>query len=218
MHNTTAMHDLRIAVHTMLACAQMIEIEAQGAAPQMGEYARMLGENARSASRLLESALEKDCAAHFTLSSAPGDAVALLQNLARQFAPAARQSGIMLAFESASPAIFFSFDADKLERIAANLLSNALRHARRQVILRTRVFSGWFMLEVVDDGAGFTQDPLAQPPHGDGHGLGLREARHFARLHGGMLRASRMEGCTIFRAALPLHENMQDESEENAIP
>ena len=218
MHNIAAAHDLRIAIHTMLASAQMIAIEAGDRSPRICDYVGILEENVQNATRLLNHMLEDSRAMDCTLSCAPGDAIALLQKVVRQFQPAARQTSIELAFETASPSICFSFDADKLERIAANLLSNALRHACHRVVLRARAFGDRFELEVADDGAGFSQDPPSLSPHSETHGLGLREARHFARLHGGMLRVSRMEGCTIFRAALPLHGNMQDGPEENAIP
>ena len=95
MHNIAAAHDLRIAIHTMLASAQMIAIEA--------------GDRCRASVTTLESwrhrsktprAFEpyvEDSRADCTLSCAPGDAIALLQKVVRQFQPAARQTSIELA-------------------------------------------------------------------------------------------------------------------------
>lgn len=218
MLNTAAAHDLRIAIHTMLACAQMIAMEAGGSSPHICEYVEILEENVQNATHLLNDMLEDSCAMDYALARAPGDAIALLQKVVRQFTPAARQAGIELAFKNTSPLICFSFDADKLERIAANLLSNALRHARHRVVLSACAFGDWFELEVSDDGTGFSQDPLSVSPHGQAHGFGLREAQHFTSLHGGTLRAGCKDGRTVLCAMLPLHGNMQDKSEENAFP
>ena len=217
MHNIAAAHDLRIAIHTMLASAQMIAIEAGDRSPRICDYVGILEENVQNATRLLNHMLEDSRAMDCTLSCAPGDAIALLQKVVRQFQPAARQTSIELAFETASPSICFSFDADKLERIAANLLSNALRHACHRVVLRARAFGDRFELEVADDGAGFSQDPPSLSPHSETHGFGLREVQHFPTLHGGTLRAGRNDGRTIFWVTFPLRGNMQDKSEENAF-
>lgn len=217
MHNIAAAHDLRIAIHTMLASAQMIAIEAGDRSPRICDYVGILEENVQNATRLLNHMLEDSRAMDCTLTCAPGDAIALLQKVVRQFQPAARQTSIDLAFETASPSICFSFDADKLERIAANLLSNALRHACHRVVLRARAFGDRFELEVADDGAGFSQDPLSLSPHSETHGFGLREVQHFTTLHGGTLCAGRNDGHTIFWVTLPLRRNMQDKSEENAF-
>lgn len=217
MLNTAAAHDLRIAIHTMLACAQMIAMEAGGSSPHICEYVEILEENAQNATHLLNDMLENSRAMDYALTRVPGDAIALLEKIVRQFTPAARQAGIELAFKNTSPSIRFSFDADKLERIAANLLSNALRHACHRVVLRARAFGDRFELEVADDGAGFSQDPLSLSPHSKTHGFGLREVQHFTTLHGGTLRAGRNDGHTIFWVTLPLRRNMQDKSEENAF-
>ena len=109
MHNIAAAHDLRIAIHTMLASAQMIAIEAGDRSPRICEYAGILEENVQNATRLLNHMLEDSRAMDCTLTCAPGDAIALLQKVVRQFQPAARQAGIELAFETASPSICFSF-------------------------------------------------------------------------------------------------------------
>ena len=58
MHNIAAAHDLRIAIHTMLASAQMIAIEAGDRSPRICEYAGILEENVQNATRLLNHMLE----------------------------------------------------------------------------------------------------------------------------------------------------------------
>ncbi|MCX4527587.1 HAMP domain-containing histidine kinase [Streptomyces sp. NBC_01551] len=90
-------------------------------------------------------------------------------------------------------------DPARLERALANLVDNALRHARAGVTVRADAdpAGGWALLEVADDGPGIPEadrdrvferfvrlDP-DRSRAGGGTGLGLAIAREIARAHGG---------------------------------
>ncbi|MFE6839789.1 sensor histidine kinase [Streptomyces sp. NPDC057705] len=98
----------------------------------------------------------------------------------------------------------------RLERALANLVDNALRYARTEVVVRAAAQDGWAVLEVTDDGPGIPEadrDRVFErfspsyrwegPPGlsadrgraGGGTGLGLAIARQIARAHGGDVRA-----------------------------
>ncbi|MFD9413433.1 sensor histidine kinase [Streptomyces goshikiensis] len=96
-----------------------------------------------------------------------------------------------------------SGDPARLERALANLVDNALRHARAGVTVRAGAdpAGGWALLEVTDDGPGIPEadrdrvferfvrlDPDRSRAAG-GTGLGLAIAREIARAHGGDVRA-----------------------------
>ncbi|MFF3861992.1 sensor histidine kinase [Streptomyces sp. NPDC002209] len=99
-------------------------------------------------------------------------------------------------------------DPARLERALANLVDNALRHARTEVVVRAAAESaqcagggGWTVLEVEDDGAGipeadrdrvferFVRLDADRGRAGGGTGLGLSIVREIARAHGGEARA-----------------------------
>ncbi|MEV6577026.1 HAMP domain-containing sensor histidine kinase [Streptomyces sp. NPDC051582] len=98
-------------------------------------------------------------------------------------------------------------DPARLERALANLVDNALRHARTGVVVRAAtepadpVAGGWAVLEVEDDGPGvpapdrdrvFERFVRLDPDRGragGGTGLGLAIVRETARAHGGEARA-----------------------------
>jgi signal transduction histidine kinase len=97
-------------------------------------------------------------------------------------------------------------DADALLRVLTNLLDNAIRHGRGQVVLGARRVHGDVRVEVADDGPGFAPDDL---PHvfeplfrsdrsrataTGGTGLGLAIARRLARAHGGDVEAANDPG------------------------
>ncbi|MFG2712702.1 sensor histidine kinase [Streptomyces goshikiensis] len=96
-----------------------------------------------------------------------------------------------------------SGDPARLERALANLVDNALRHARAGVTVRAGAdpAGGWALLEVTDDGPGIPEadrdrvferfvrlDPDRSRAAG-GTGLGLAIAREIARAHGGDVHA-----------------------------
>ncbi|MFE5771090.1 sensor histidine kinase [Streptomyces sp. NPDC056485] len=98
-------------------------------------------------------------------------------------------------------------DPARLERALANLVDNALRHARTGVVVRAATEpadpagGGWAVLEVEDDGPGipaadrdrvFERFVRLDPDRGragGGTGLGLAIVRETARAHGGEARA-----------------------------
>ncbi|MEV6730148.1 ATP-binding protein [Streptomyces sp. NPDC051364] len=99
-------------------------------------------------------------------------------------------------------------DPARLERALANLVDNALRHARTQVVVRAAAESteypggaGWTVLEVEDDGPGipaadrdrvferFVRLDADRGRAGGGTGLGLPIVREIARAHGGEAHA-----------------------------
>jgi len=115
---------------------------------------------------------------------------ALIEELASRFQAEAKQQGLLLHHEGAG-----TVRADRLllERAVSNLLINALRHARSQVILR----AGERWIEVEDDGPGLPErlEVLSQPfrsvrlrgIRAGSAGLGLFIARRVAELHEGRL-------------------------------
>jgi signal transduction histidine kinase len=52
------------------------------------------------------------------------------------------------------PVVYATVNAEELRRVLANLVDNALRHARSQVVLAVRAERGGALLTVVDDGPG----------------------------------------------------------------
>ncbi|MFJ7266186.1 sensor histidine kinase [Streptomyces sp. NPDC099050] len=92
-------------------------------------------------------------------------------------------------------------DPARLERALANLVDNALRHARTGVVVRASTADGWALLEVTDDGPGipeadrdrvferFVRLDADRGRASGGTGLGLAIAREIARAHGGDVRA-----------------------------
>jgi len=120
----------------------------------------------------------------------------------RTFRTVAAERGIALREEHESD-LLMRGDEDLIERMIGNLIDNAIRHAKSEVVVKC----GRSRIEVRDDGDGvppelreriferfFRGDPSRS-------GLGLPIARWIAEAHGGTLK---VDGGSVFVVTLPL--------------
>jgi PAS domain S-box-containing protein len=91
------------------------------------------------------------------------DVVALASGLVKSAAGIAAGAGVELSFESSSAGRSIPTDAEKLERVVLNLISNAIRHTPPggHVMVRLRDAPGYVALSVKDDGEGIPEDRKA---------------------------------------------------------
>ncbi|MFY1632881.1 ATP-binding protein [Solwaraspora sp. WMMB335] len=113
---------------------------------------------------------------------------------------ARRYPGSPVRVARSTQPLWVAGDPDALARVVANLLDNAVRHARTEVLVTARPGDrGWHELVVVDDGPGvpaadrervfdrFTRLDDARAQDAGGSGLGLAIVRQLVRRHGGMV-------------------------------
>ena len=147
-----------------------------------------------------------------------GDLASLLRLVASNFSGHAAERS--LRFEIDAPeSLQAEFDADQMQRVVLNLLSNAFKFAPDGGKVRSSLSlldEGHLRLEVGDSGPGirpeeresvferFHQSERGGTPSSGGTGLGLAIARDFALLHGGTLVALEApEGGALLRMDLP---------------
>ncbi|HEV2108378.1 MAG TPA: ATP-binding protein [Thermomicrobiales bacterium] len=126
-----------------------------------------------------------------------------------------------------------NWDADQLGQILDNLLGNAIKYSPEGGTIDLVLASDGEVarLSIRDEGIGvpaavrarifdqFFRAPNARSggdhSHIEGLGLGLFNAQHLARRHGGMIEVESMEGLgSIFQLILPLNPNDSDISTE----
>ncbi|WP_405788401.1 sensor histidine kinase [Streptomyces sp. NBC_01367] len=133
-------------------------------------------------------------------ASAPRSEPVDLALLAAEDAARRGSSRIALRLDAQAP-VPASGDPARLERALANLVDNAVRYARAEVVVRAAAHDGWAVLEVTDDGPGIPEEDrdrvferfvrldADRGRASGGTGLGLAIAREIARAHGGDVRA-----------------------------
>jgi signal transduction histidine kinase len=150
------------------------------------------------------------------------DLAELAAELVDLYAPAAEERGLELGLRSSGPVVLRA-DPHMVRRAVANLLDNALHHARggtRVDVRVTRSAGGEASLEVADDGPGFAPGlgesvflRTVRDPDSPGFGLGLPLVRAAARAHGGEAKAggSDLGGASV-TVRLPLGDRSLTES------
>ncbi|MEJ7729635.1 MAG: hybrid sensor histidine kinase/response regulator [Polyangiaceae bacterium] len=194
-------HDLKNPVSAMDLHAQFL-LRDRGLSEDARASALQIRTEARRLNRMLLDLLDLSKADEGRLTPRP-ERVAirpLFERVVAELAPLAEQREVTLRIEG--EAVDFEVDADLMERMVANLVENAIRHApaRTTVRLEARAGAGGREVRVADAGKGIPAelratvfDAFVQAPGGGvhrdaaGRGLGLAFCKLAAEAHGGRI-------------------------------
>ena len=207
-------HELRTPVNGLLS---RIEAAQDGVLPLEGNLAAMHGEALRL-TRLLDDLARLSEAEQpgLLLDKHPVDLAQIGSTTASSFAPRYAEADIALSTDT--QAAWVSGDPDRLEEIAANLLSNALRYteAGGSVKLTVRSDGKDAVLEVSDTGIGIAPEDLrhiytrfwrsdrSRSRATGGTGIGLSIVHELVRAHEGRIDVDSAPGRgSRFRVILP---------------
>ncbi|MFU8851184.1 ATP-binding protein [Micromonospora sp. SL1-18] len=202
-------HELRTPVTALVAAASLLADQLDALPTDARRAAELLVTDVVRLRRLVEELMEisRLDAGREALSIQPVDVVALLRGIVDTRAWADR---VTVAGEAPATGT----DPRRLERVLANLLSNAIEHGGGAVRADVRHTDDTVIVEVTDRGAGIPAEHLwhlfdrfykVDPSRaGSGSGLGLAIALENARLLGGHLTVhSEVGRGSRFRLELP---------------
>lgn len=214
----TVSHELRTPMTSVLGWIGYLKL--LGLPDETAEIIDHLERSAKAQASLVDDLLDVSRAAtgKLRLDVAPVDLAGIAARALQTIEPTASAKGIFVSFEGA-PDVMVAGDAARLEQVATNLLTNALKFTSKggHVSLTVGATAREAMLTVTDDGVGidpeflrsvferFFQAPVAARTTG-GLGLGLAIVKQLVDAHGGSVSAEsagRGEGAT-FRVKLPL--------------
>ena len=221
---TNITHEFRTPLTLMLGPAAQIAADTHE--PATRQQAQLVERNAQRLLHLINQLLDLSRleAGQQALSLAPGEAVGFVRGLVGGFESLAEQRGIAYSFEADPPALNVRFDADRLEKVVVNLLSNAFKFtpSAGEVAVQLRVAGapdapGWLELTVRDTGRGiapkqlphvfdrFYQADASDTRAHEGTGIGLALTKELVELHGGtIVLASEPGHGTTATVRLPL--------------
>jgi PAS domain S-box-containing protein len=242
-HLALISHDLRNPLSTVLmvlsvlsGSAQQREAEQQGSQPSpLSGREKLLERAERNARRMGEMLDEladvmKLASGGVELCCAPCDlrelVVAVVDSL-----DDARAKRISIETDTDSPYIVLG-DASRLERVVANLLTNALKYSADDapVIARLAHEGNSVTIDVVDRGIGIAPESVqllftryyrttAGKAHANGLGLGLYISRQIVEAHGGRVAvSSKIDKGSTFRLTLPLPDHVRREPNAATTP
>lgn len=132
----------------------------------------------------------------------------LIRRVVEAFQPRAREKGLTLSAELPETLPPVQADAQRLEQVLGNLLSNALQHTPSGGAVTVRAWEepGWAVFAVEDTGTGIAPEDLphlferfyradkARSRANGGTGLGLSIAKQLVEAHGGQITAESTAG------------------------
>jgi signal transduction histidine kinase/CheY-like chemotaxis protein/PAS domain-containing protein len=195
----TLSHELRTPLNAIVGWTKLLQ-GGQLDEPSQKRAVATIDRNAKAQTQLIEDILDvsRIIAGKLTLSVHPVDLGAVVEGALDSVRHAAEAKGVPRDIGT------LDGDPDRLQQVAWNLVSNAIKFTSRggQVKVVLRNLEGHAELSVKDDGIGikpefvphvferFRQaDSSSTRPHG-GLGLGLAIVRHLVEMHGGSVTAS----------------------------
>ncbi len=223
----TLSHELRTPLNAILGWAQLLRADVTagvGDAADLEQGLATIERNARVQAQLIEDLLDvsRIVSGNLRLDLRPTDLRPVVAAAVDAVRPAADAKSVRLDVPLNGPPAPLVGDADRLQQIVWNLLTNAVKFTPHggTVSVRIAAAAAGLELDVTDTGQGIAPDFLpyvfdrfrqadgtASRKHG-GLGLGLAIVRHLVQLHGGTVAAlSDGEGRgATFRVWLPAND------------
>jgi signal transduction histidine kinase len=216
-------HDLKNPLSVVRGGAQMLSRRLNGVEPVDPAVVRDgLAQIEHASTRMtlllddLLDALAVGAGGHPVLARRPVDLVRLARQIAARYQSTTEQHVVRM--ESGADTVVGFWDPGRLERVLANLLSNALKFSPNggEVVVAVRPDGDRAELSVRDHGLGIPAaevDRIFDPFHRCGNvvgrvpgtGLGLPGVRQIVDAHGGSIAVETAEGLgTTFRVRLPI--------------
>ncbi|MGH9116820.1 MAG: sensor histidine kinase [Acidimicrobiales bacterium] len=207
-------HDLRTPLTSIAGWAEAL---ADGNVPDPKRAGATVMAEARRLDRLVRDLLDlaRLRARAFALETQPVDLRDVAAGTAEGLRPDVEDAGLEMVAEVPDGPVVVAGDPDRLAQIAANLIENAARHARRRVHVVVGIEAGGATLCVTDDGPGIPvadRARVVERLHSTGGtGMGLAIVLELTRAMGGDLQVQEgRDGGARFVVTLPLWATAAD--------
>lgn len=126
---TNISHEIRTPLTLILGPLEKM-LNGQHLNDELRENLKMMHRNAQNLNRLMTQLIDfrKLQSGNLRLDLTEADIVSFIRNIVNSFSSLASDKEIRLTFTSLKKQLFVSFDADKIEKILNNLLSNAFKY------------------------------------------------------------------------------------------
>ncbi|WP_181276778.1 hybrid sensor histidine kinase/response regulator transcription factor [Arcticibacter pallidicorallinus] len=239
---TNLSHEFRTPISLIVGPVEQL-IQQETNSPR-NQQLQMIKRNSRRLLNLVNQLLdfrnikEKEQKLHATEQ----DFVVFVREVAESFKDLADRKKINFSFNSEVRSYFTAFDANKIERIFFNLLSNAFKFTLEggEISLKIQEVEG-LQISLSDSGIGmkaeeqehiferFFQTETDGSVLNQGSGIGLSIAREFVKLHGGTIQVNSIAGeGSTFIVHLPLskiqdasivdEDQTEEETQYNSLP
>lgn len=198
-------HELRTPIHGMVGMAEALARESSGASKSQREKIQLIISSGKRLSSLISDILDysKMADQHIELYKSLIDINRMVKQIFEITSILKKNKNLELINNISSSAKFLYADANRMEQVLINLVSNAIKYSDNgQVIISSEILDDRFTLVVQDSGIGMDETDLARlfnpfsqlessaNRRAGGTGLGLTVARHLIERHHGDIRVT----------------------------
>lgn len=226
----TVSHDIRGPLGNIANCAELASATSTKKKRDgyLNDISRSCAHALRLANRLLD--VYKTFEPNEPLNEAPFRLASLLEGISDNFKRKANAKALMFEYGCEGCGVTVKGDADKLEQVIDNILSNAVKFTNSGTVRFRAVYAnGTLAVEISDTGIGMDEETLgrvfrpferaAQDVNSDGFGLGLSITDRLVKALGGSIDAESESGKgSIFRLKLPLAETYDEVAAAPEVP
>lgn len=227
-------HEFRTPLTLILGPLREITDGRRGRLPAwLQEQHEMMARSAQRLLRLVNQVLDlARLESHsLTLDIEPHDLTELARTVSHTFTPLAERRGVALRFNPPEEPLPVLVDAEQVEKVLFNLLSNAFKFTDGggAVTVTLRAEEGQAVVAVMDTGIGILPEQLPhvferfyQADSGvmrryEGTGIGLSLVKELVELHGGTVRAESTPGVgSTFVVRLPMDVQRRGQRDERS--
>lgn len=225
---TNLSHELRTPISLILA--PLDQLLNRNAPIDKTQYVEGIKRNAKRLLNLVDQLLDfKSLQEHESkLDNHRGEIVSFVRETAESFRYLSQTNGIEFIVDSQLDSLYMDFDANKIERVILNLLSNAFKHTPKEGRIMLSIFKSedsdaqqCLYIQVSDTGIGIPTDKYEliferffqhdSPPTllNQGNGIGLSIVKEFVQMHKGSIHVeSQPDHGSVFTVCLP-HNRME---------
>ncbi|WP_160034568.1 sensor histidine kinase [Paenibacillus sp. An7] len=218
---STISHELKTPLTTLTAYIEMIREGGCRDMPSVMEYVEVMHNNALKMTRLTEDLLQHalqelgQISVTLTEQYSKGVLTRILQPVGHYV----RSAGVIFMEPEHIPNVLIHVDANRLEQVITNLISNALKHTSSGDSIRvdTMLEHGHLKITIADTGKGILPQDLPfvfdryfkgksrMKPEAAGTGLGLSICKHIIEAHQGSISFQSVpDQGTVFYCCIPV--------------
>lgn len=194
-------HELKTPLNIILGTIQLFEdVETE---KRFGRYIKIIRQNCFRLLKLINNIIDiaRIDLGFFDLNLRNENIIAIIKETTYSTMVYAKSRGIELRFDTDIEKKIIACDAEKIERVLLNLLSNAIRYSSENGSIAVRVYekSGSVYISVKDTGVGIPAEMLKEifklfrqvessfDKNNEGTGIGLFIVKSIIDLHGGTI-------------------------------
>jgi signal transduction histidine kinase len=209
-------HDLRGSLTSVIGSLELIASHRYEDHQELHELVNNSLVNSQRLAQMISDVLDvsKMEAGYLNLNRQMLDTGSLLRSVYDRWFVAAQWENKELSLEMAQVLPMIIADAEKIERVLDNLVSNALKYGEK-IKISANFQGNQVVIQISDNGPGIPPEQSDQifnkftAAHGQGiqrkgTGLGLTFCKMAVEAHGGQIRVSSLPGGAVFSIQLPL--------------